>query len=282
MKAEHLSGFWTSDGANGRRAFCGKNIITGNSDHTITSCVVRAANDARTTACHIHLLVAFGCEHISRTAGCGGKDYQEMKHSVAGRGFVILLLSSLLTVSMTALAQGNDDESATAQLLPNTGQPITPTAPRSARFEPLNPGLPNYLEYLAGQAVSTVVSPDQKTLLVLTSGYNRWNCSSAPNIGNTDPSASNEYVFVYDISNKIPLKKQVLQVPNTYAGIVVDPSGNTFYVTGGVDDNVHIYDLAGNGNWSERSSSPLKLGHSSGVGLAVQPAAVCQIWSLCV
>jgi hypothetical protein len=66
-----------------------------------------------------------------------------------------------------------------AQDLPNMGQQITPLAPVDSRFEPLNPGLPYdpaFLAgqgWLAGQAVTTAVSPDHKTLLILTSGYNR-------------------------------------------------------------------------------------------------------------
>jgi len=122
------------------------------------------------------------------------------------------------------------------QVLPNTGQRITPLAPRAAGFEPLNPGLSDDPEYLAGQAVSTVVSPDGKTLLTLTSGYNLLNNAS----GSRNTAGSTQFVFVYDISNHLPVKKQVVQVRNAYKGIVFDPSGKTFYVPGGVDDNVHI------------------------------------------
>ena len=156
-----------------------------------------------------------------------------------------------------------------AQTLPNTGQVITPTAPASARFEQLNPGLADFPEYTAGQAATTVVSPDKKTLLILTSGYNRLN---NPQIGSRIAADSNEYVFVYDISSNDPLKKQVLQVPNAYQGITFDPSGKTFYVSGGVDDNVHIFDLIGT-VWAERAKSPLGLGHTAGVGNGVKPAA---------
>lgn len=190
------------------------------------------------------------------------------------RGFAFTV-AALLVFSAAcdgAFAQRDGDEP-TAQVIPNTGQLITPTAPASARFEPLNPGSANYPEYLAGQAVTTVVSPDKKTLLILTSGYNLWNFPSGANAGSQDNSASNEYVFVYDISNKAPVKKQVLQVPNTYSGIIFDPAGTTFYVSGGVDDSIHIYDLSA-GTWSERKGSPISLGHkNTGVGLAVQPAA---------
>jgi YVTN family beta-propeller protein len=136
----------------------------------------------------------------------------------------------------------------------------------------LNPGLADFPEYTAGQAVSTVVSPDKKTLLILTSGYNALNATSGANIGNQINADSNEYVFVFDISTKVPLKKQVIQVPNTYAGVVFDPGGQSFYVSGGDNDNVHTYDLAA-GKWAERAGGPFALGHASGNGLAVSPEA---------
>jgi hypothetical protein len=59
-----------------------------------------------------------------------------------------------------------------AQVLPNTGQRITPTAPANSGFVPLNPGLSDNPTYTAGQAATSVISPDGKTLLVLVSGYN--------------------------------------------------------------------------------------------------------------
>jgi DNA-binding beta-propeller fold protein YncE len=186
-----------------------------------------------------------------------------------------LLLGAVIFATLHAQAFGpqGDGDQPTAQVIPNTGQLITPTAPRGARFEPLNPGLAAYPQYVAGQAVTTIVSPDRSTLLILTSGYNLLNYTSGTKVGQTNPAGSSEYVFVFDISNKIPVKKQVLQVPNTYNGIVFDPSGESFYVAGGVDDNLHIYDLA-SGVWGERQGSPIRLEHNNtGVGLAVQPAA---------
>src|SRR5690348_9532916 len=53
-----------------------------------------------------------------------------------------------------------------------SGLRITPMAAAGARFSRLNPGLPGFPGYVAGQAVTTVTSPDGKTLLILTSGYN--------------------------------------------------------------------------------------------------------------
>src|SRR5579864_1483324 len=155
-----------------------------------------------------------------------------------------------------------------AQVIPNTGQQITPTAPTGARFEPLNPDLADNPQYLAGQAVTSVVSPDGKTLLVVTSGYNLLNSPS----GDLIPADSTQFVFVYDIAQNTPVKEQVIQVPNTYSGIVFDPSGTAFYVSGGVDDDVHAYSLGENGLWVEQPGSPIALGHhGSGVGYSVKP-----------
>jgi DNA-binding beta-propeller fold protein YncE len=155
------------------------------------------------------------------------------------------------------------------QLLPNMGQQITPLAPQDSRFEGLNPDLTNKPDWLVGQAVTTVVSPDRKTLLVLTSGFNRiWDASNK--ISGPD---SHEYVFIYDISTSTPVKKQVVQIPNTYNGIVFDPSGEAFYVAGGVDDNVHIITRSTGGTWREwpHRIPALALGHNKvGNGLAGQ------------
>lgn len=155
------------------------------------------------------------------------------------------------------------------QSIPNSGQRITPLAPTGAVFEPLNPGLSDNPQYLAGQAVTSIVSPDGKTLLVLTSGFNRVQGAD----GKIIPGDSTQFVFVYDISQQKPVKKQVIQVANTYSGIVFDPSGTAFYVAGGVDDNVHAYSLA-NRAWAEQPGSPISLGHKGkGVGLNVKPQA---------
>src|ERR1039458_830710 len=161
-----------------------------------------------------------------------------------------------------------------AQALPNLGQQITPLAPPNSRFEPMNPDLPDNSAWLAGQAVTTVVSPDGKTLLVLTSGYNRVNNTDGTSFRWSD---SKEYAFIYDISKHTPVKKQVVQVPNTYNGIVFDPSGAAFYVSGGMGDfpfdkagdNVHVITLGADGIWVEKPGSELALGHNAGLGLAV-------------
>src|SRR5579862_87955 len=77
-----------------------------------------------------------------------------------------------------------------------TGQTITPTAAPGAVFQSLNPHVSTAPNYTVGQAETTAVSPDGKTLLILTSGYNL----NADAKGNIDPATTTEFVFVFDIS----------------------------------------------------------------------------------
>ncbi len=178
-------------------------------------------------------------------------------------------LLAILPTHRFLTAQNLINITAPVMSIPNQEVQITPFAPSGAQFVLLNPGLSDFPNYVAGQAVTTVVSPNGKTLLVLTSGYNLMNNSA----GNTVPADSTQFVFAYDISHGAPVQTQAIKVPNTYSGIVFDPSGNTFYVSGGVDDDIHIFDLGSSG-WAERSGSPISLGHNGvGIGLDVQPQA---------
>ena len=160
-----------------------------------------------------------------------------------------------------------------AQILPNSGQQITPLAPADSSFVPLNPGLSDNPQYVAGQAASSVVSPDGKTLLVITSGFNRVYASSGEHEGSLIPEDSTQFVFVFDISAHQPVQKQVIPLHNTYYGIVFDPSGSAFYVSGGMDDTVHIFLLGQGGMWAEQTAGPVSLGHGGGIGIRVHPEA---------
>jgi hypothetical protein len=80
------------------------------------------------------------------------------------------------------------------EMLP-TGMSITPTAAKASVFLPLNPDLPDLPQFTADHPISTAVSPDGATLLILTSGFNRNEDANAQ----FDPQHSSEYVFVYDI-----------------------------------------------------------------------------------
>jgi YVTN family beta-propeller protein len=152
------------------------------------------------------------------------------------------------------------------QTLLATGQTVTPTAAPGSSFTELNPGLapapgvvllpslPDIRTYVANQPETTAVSPDGKTMLVLTSGYN----GLADINGNIALPYSNEYVFVYDITAAQPVLSQVIQVfLYTYDGIAWGPDSKSFYVSGGVADVIHTYKL-GAGGWAE-SGAPIAL-----------------------
>ncbi len=76
-------------------------------------------------------------------------------------------------------------------------------------------------------------------------------------------------MFVFDVAHGNLRQTQVLQVPNTFFGLAFAPDGNRFYVSGGVDDNVHIFACA-NGVWAE-TGAPIALGHQSGAGFHGKP-----------
>jgi DNA-binding beta-propeller fold protein YncE len=169
----------------------------------------------------------------------------------------LLRLACSSAVALSSLAALSPAMADHGTFLPS-GLTITPTAAPKSTYEALNPELPEFPNFIAGGALSTVKSPDGKTLLVLTGGHN--------NLTDTKgKSFNNEYIFVFDISEGKPVKKQVVQVPNAFVGIAFDPTGQTFYVAGGGDDNIHAFTIQG-GQWAE-SGTPIKLGHSSGVAL---------------
>jgi len=133
----------------------------------------------------------------------------------------------------------------------STGQAITPTAAPGAVFGTLNPHLKSAPKYVVGQAESIAVSPDKKTMLVLTTGYN----------DDPEPATKSEFVFVFDISSGKPVQLQALPVPNAFCGVTWGPDGSTFYVAGGQDDNVHTFKKSG-GTWAE-AGTPIALKHSA-------------------
>ncbi|MBV9949876.1 MAG: hypothetical protein JOZ69_23745, partial [Myxococcales bacterium] len=138
-----------------------------------------------------------------------------------------------------------------------TGYAITPTAARGSIFQPLSP----HPGLLADHASAMATSPDGKTLLVLTSGYNLRIETSGPDAGAPVPGDTGEWIFVYDVSSGPPVQRQVLQIPNSYAGLAFHPNGTEFYVAGGKDDDVHVFDLSG-GAWAEAAPA-IALGHGA-------------------
>jgi YVTN family beta-propeller protein len=137
-----------------------------------------------------------------------------------------------------------------------TGQFITPTAAPGSTIQQLATELRADGNADAAEAVNGTLSPDGKTLLVMTSGWNKGN--HLPNgtsitfptlnpitgavVGTT---TNDEWIFVYQIgSHGEATKLQQITVPNTYSGITWSPDGSRFYVSGGDDDRVYVYKLS--------------------------------------
>ncbi len=78
-----------------------------------------------------------------------------------------------------------------------TGATITPDAAPGSVFQALTVDLPDYPGRAVDGAQTTSISPDGKTLLILTSGFNKLRDAN----GVVQAQDSSEYVFVYDISN---------------------------------------------------------------------------------
>lgn len=192
-----------------------------------------------------------------------------------GRAALVFCTACAALPTLASATQATDT-AAPGSLTPS-GQMITPLAAPDAAFAQLDPGLKAFPQFRASGAVSSVISPDGDTLLVLTSGYNLIYGAHAKPI----PADSGQYVFVYDIRHGEPRQTQTLKVPQTYMGIAFAPDGRRFYVSGGDDDNVHIF-ARQRGRWAE-SGKPIALGHrvnaskyainQGGVGLLVTPEA---------
>lgn len=166
---------------------------------------------------------------------------------------------------------GGDEGTATGVHTP-TGFSITPLAAPGSTFTAMNPGLPGLPHYVAGQPMTTSVSPDGRTLLVLTSGYNLLNGPDGKNIA----AAGNEYVFIYDISANVLRQLGAVPLPAAYAGLAWNPKGNEFYVSGGAGDLVFVITLGATG---PALGGIIPMGHKTnpatlGPGLGLGQAAI--------
>ena len=151
-----------------------------------------------------------------------------------------------------------------------TGQQITPLAVPGSQVQTLNPRLPNYPDFVAGGAVRSQLSPDGKTLAVITAGQNSLRQAD----GSPDVAASTQFLFLFDVAgaNKAkPKLVQVIQQTNAHVGLVFAPNGESLYAAGGVDDRVYAYAKA-NGIW--KAAPAIELGHQrKGLGIRVEPNA---------
>ena len=76
----------------------------------------------------------------------------------------------IIAGAAVCLAPGLAQSLSTDAIQLPTGLAITPTAAPHSVFQTLNPGLPGLSNFVAGQAVTTALSPDGKQLVILTSG----------------------------------------------------------------------------------------------------------------
>jgi YVTN family beta-propeller protein len=172
----------------------------------------------------------------------------------------LALVCGMYIWTWTASAKDESTITSGNQMLP-TGESISPLSAPGAKIQDLDPGWVDLPDFLAGGGITTVLSPDSKTLLVLTSGHNLVSSTA----GNKKAASADQYIFVFDAAGEQPQQKQVIRVPNSFAGIAFDPSGERFYVGGGKDDDIHTYTQKG-GSWQE-AGSPIALAHNGGNGL---------------
>jgi YVTN family beta-propeller protein len=185
-----------------------------------------------------------------------------------------LTIATLGTITLVVAATNNPVGNYTKGSFLPTGQYVTPIAAPGSTFERLTTGLRSDGTADANGAVSTALSPDGKTLLVLTSGYNVGYKNEttgeditypvlepATGTPSTVTTTKFEWVFIYDVSSGKLVRKQQISLPNTFTGLTWAPDGQRFYVSAGIDDRVYVYQLSGNG--FVPSAPFILLGHNS-------------------
>lgn len=159
-----------------------------------------------------------------------------------------------------------------------TGQVITPTAAPGSTLQVLSTGLRADGNADAADAVNSALSPDGKTLLVLTSGWNRSNHlpdgtsitfpALDPNTGAAVGTTTlSEWVLVFSVNaDGSVTKQQQVNIPSTYSGLAWAPGGTRFYISGGEDDRIYIYKW--NGTQYVPDAPFILLGHNSNANAA--------------
>ncbi len=186
-----------------------------------------------------------------------------------------LLLTTVLASPMLAHAEHNTAIDGNNGTLPlPTGLYVTPLKLTNSVQQPLNPGLPQYPNFVAGMAVRSQLSPDGTTLAIITAGQNSLDTAA----GTADVANSTQYIFLYNVAggNKTsPAFLQVMKQTNAFVGLVWSPDGNTLYGAGGADDAVYYYTKGATGF---AFGGKIALGHGAntngaGLGGSVQPNA---------
>ena len=191
---------------------------------------------------------------------------------------VLGAVAASLLLAVVGLGEAGAAGQQNAQELTPPGLAITPLTLDGAIQQTLNPGLPGYPNFVAGEAVKVTASPDGAMLAILTAGMN----SLYDAAGKVDKAASSQFLFMYDISgaNKAkPVLSQVIQQPNAHVGLVWSPDSQTLYASGGCDDAVYVYGRQGS---AFALAGKIALGHAptgceegkgnqTGLGLGVEP-----------
>jgi YVTN family beta-propeller protein len=178
-----------------------------------------------------------------------------MLRAVALGACFTLVFLTMSTVSAVPVCA--DDGGAPKGTRVATGQLITPAAVPGSMVLPLHTDLRSDNNADAANAVTTALSPDGTTLLILTSGsnnsfykedgtaivYDILDSTTGQPTGQTTSNA--EWVFVYDVTGPVPIQKQKFNLPVTYNGLVWDKSGARFYVSGGSQDLVYPFKKVG-------------------------------------
>src|SRR5229473_4353263 len=123
------------------------------------------------------------------------------------------IVASAVQPSFPARTESFEPTTKSLQLA--TGQYITPMALSGSVQQFLNPGLPAYPNFVAGEAVRSQLSPDGTTLAILCAGQNSLDKPD----GTTDVAASTQFIFLYDVSGahkREPLLTQVLTPTNSH------------------------------------------------------------------
>ena len=202
-------------------------------------------------------------------------------------GSLTVAFSFFCLMAVASLNAQRPDAPVGGNLLPD-GFYITPTAAPGSIFQGLPTGLRPDGSADANGAVNTALSPDGTALLISTTGYNTGFYTQAPNgspivwpaldpltgllSSTTTPNA--EWVFVFDVRGAQPVQKQLINIPNTYHGLLWDPSGTRFYVAGGIDDRVEVFKNANTGSSADGNYVPdapfVLLNHNQPADVPVQ------------
>src|SRR5260370_10141508 len=158
--------------------------------------------------------------------------------------FQALLKVAILVSGAQIVMAGEAEHERSDAMRLATGQFITPTFIRGAVQQFLNPGLPAYPNFVAGEAVRSQLSPDGTTLAVITAGQNSLDKPD----GSLDAANSTQYIFIYNVAgadHTQPRPNQGVKADNTHVRLLFSPLGATLYPPGGAADVVYAYTATG-------------------------------------